>query len=76
MGGKSTVNDLKLAAEVCLPVINAVLADLRNKTYPEGSFLNIDVPTDVAHHKVNSATKPLKGHNMPSLIEFLIISIS
>lgn len=50
--GKSTVQDLKLAAEVCLPLINAVLIELKNKTYPEGSFLNIDIPTDVAHHKV------------------------
>nr|XP_010934984.1 uncharacterized protein LOC105054982 isoform X2 [Elaeis guineensis] len=57
MGGKSTVNDLKLAAEVCLPVINSVLTELKNKTYPEGSFLNIDVPTDVAHHKGFKITK-------------------
>ncbi|XP_038972125.1 5'-nucleotidase SurE [Phoenix dactylifera] len=61
MGSKSTVNDLKLAAEVCLPVINAVLTDLRNKTYPEGSFLNIDVPTDVAHHKGFKITKQGKA---------------
>lgn len=53
-----------------------MLTEIKNKTYPEGSFLNIDVPTDVSHHKVNSATKPLKGHNMLSLFEFLIISKS
>ncbi|XP_073004926.1 uncharacterized protein [Typha latifolia] len=50
--GKSSINDLKLAAKVCLPLINAVFVELKNKSYLEGSFLNIDVPTDVAHHKV------------------------
>ncbi|OAY81847.1 5'-nucleotidase SurE [Ananas comosus] len=55
--GESTVQDLKLAAEVCLPLINAVLIELKNKTYPEGSFLNIDIPTDVAHHKGYKVTK-------------------
>ncbi|KAG1347611.1 5'-nucleotidase SurE [Cocos nucifera] len=57
MRDKSTVNDLKLAAEVCLPIVNAVLSELKNKTYPQGSFLNIDVPTDVAHHKGFKITK-------------------
>lgn len=57
MRGKSTVNELQLAAEVCLPIINAVLTELRNKTYPEDSFLNIDVPTDVAQHKGFKITK-------------------
>ncbi|KAI0504839.1 hypothetical protein KFK09_015792 [Dendrobium nobile] len=57
VGGKSNVQDLKLAVEVCLPVINAVLTELKNKTYPKGSFLNIDVPTDVANHKGFKITK-------------------
>lgn len=57
MRDKSTVDDLKLAAEVCLPLVNAVLSELKNKTYPQGSFLNIDVPTDVAHHKGFKITK-------------------
>ena len=57
VGGKSSVNDLKLAAEVCLPVINGVVTEIKNKTYPKGSFFNIDVPTDVAHHKGFKITK-------------------
>lgn len=55
--GKSNVQDLKMAVEVCLPVINAVLTELKNKTYPKGSFLNIDVPTDVTNHKGFKITK-------------------
>ncbi|XP_020578433.1 uncharacterized protein LOC110023382 [Phalaenopsis equestris] len=57
VGGKSNVQDLKLAVELCLPVINAVLNELKNKTYPKGSFLNIDVPTDVTNHKGFKITK-------------------
>ncbi|KAK1368053.1 hypothetical protein POM88_034145 [Heracleum sosnowskyi] len=51
IGGKSTVKDFKLAAEACLPIINAILADVRNKKYPQKCFLNIDLPTDVLNHK-------------------------
>ncbi|PKA52533.1 5'-nucleotidase [Apostasia shenzhenica] len=57
VGGKSSVHNLKLAAEVSLPLINAVLTEVKNKTYPEGSFLNIDVPTDVTNHKGFKITK-------------------
>ncbi|WOL04984.1 hypothetical protein Cni_G13707 [Canna indica] len=56
-GGKSNVNDMKLAADACLPLINAVINELKAKTYPEGSFLNIDVPTDVGNHKGFKITK-------------------
>lgn len=52
VGGKSTVKDYKLAAEACLPIINAILADVRKKIYPQKCFLNIDLPTDVLNHKV------------------------
>ncbi|KAK1355945.1 SurE domain-containing protein [Heracleum sosnowskyi] len=51
IGGKSTVKDFKLAAEACLPIINAILADVRNKKYPQKCFLNIDLPTDVLNQK-------------------------
>ncbi|KAK8954137.1 hypothetical protein KSP39_PZI002327 [Platanthera zijinensis] len=57
VGGKSSLQDLKLAAKVCLPMINAVLTELKNKTYPKGSFLNVDVPTDVTNHKGFKITK-------------------
>lgn len=49
---KSNVNDLKLAADACLPLINAVLNEIKAKTYPENSFLNVDIPSDVANNKV------------------------
>uniref|UniRef100_A0ACD5UM30 Uncharacterized protein n=1 Tax=Avena sativa TaxID=4498 RepID=A0ACD5UM30_AVESA len=57
VGGQSSINDLKVAAEVCMPLINAVMVEIKNGTYPKGSFLNIDVPTDAAHHKGYKITK-------------------
>ncbi|TQD70959.1 hypothetical protein C1H46_043508 [Malus baccata] len=53
VGGKSNINDFTIAAEACLPIINGVLVELRNKTYPQRCFLNVDLPCDVANHKVN-----------------------
>lgn len=50
--GISNVNDFALAAEVCLPVISSILAEIKNKTYHHNCFLNIDVPTNVVNHKV------------------------
>ncbi|XP_078180764.1 survival protein SurE-like phosphatase/nucleotidase [Carex rostrata] len=57
VGSKSTVDDLKLAAEACMPLINAVLYEVKNKSFPEGCFLNVDVPTDVSHVKGFKITK-------------------
>ncbi|WVZ62357.1 hypothetical protein U9M48_012115 [Paspalum notatum var. saurae] len=54
---KSSVNDLKVSAEVCMPLINAIVTEIMNRTYPQGSFLNVDVPTDAAHHKGYKITK-------------------
>lgn len=51
--GASTIHDFTLAAEACLPIIYAVLAEIKNKTYPTTCFLNIDLPTNVVNHKVN-----------------------
>jgi hypothetical protein len=53
VAGQSSANDLKLSAEVCMPLINTIVTEIMNGTYPKGSFLNVDVPTDAAHHKVN-----------------------
>lgn len=50
--GRSKVEDFALAAEACLPIINAILVEIKKKTYPRNCFLNIDVPTDVVNHKV------------------------
>lgn len=66
--GKSNPEDLKLAAEVCMPIIHAVLAELKNKTFPEGSFLNIDVPTDVINHKVILKYTISYGLNLLSIV--------
>ncbi|KAF3457148.1 hypothetical protein FNV43_RR01805 [Rhamnella rubrinervis] len=57
VGGKSVVHDYTLSAEACLPIINAILVDIKNQTYPEGCFLNIDLPMDVANHKGYKLTK-------------------
>ncbi|XP_059299020.1 uncharacterized protein LOC132051811 isoform X1 [Lycium ferocissimum] len=57
VGGKSKVDDFVLAAEACMPIITAILAEIKNKIYPQNCFLNIDVPTDVAHSKGYRLTK-------------------
>jgi hypothetical protein len=36
-----------------MPLINAVADEIKNKTFPEGCFLNVDVPNDVLHLKVS-----------------------
>ncbi|KAI6683686.1 hypothetical protein NL676_029599 [Syzygium grande] len=51
VGGKSKVDDYTLAAEACLPIIGAILDRIRNHSYPNGCFLNVDLPTDIANHK-------------------------
>lgn len=61
VGGKSNVNDYTLAAEACLPIINAILAEIRNQTYPERCFLNIDLPTDIPNNKGYKLTKQGKS---------------
>ncbi|KAH7573768.1 hypothetical protein JRO89_XS03G0204500 [Xanthoceras sorbifolium] len=61
VGGKSSIQDYTLAAEACLPIINALLAEIKNQTYPEKCFLNIDLPTDVANHKGYKLTKQGKS---------------
>ncbi|XP_024017798.1 uncharacterized protein LOC112090528 [Morus notabilis] len=54
---KSHVNDFTLSAEACLPIINAILMDIKNRTYPRGCFLNIDFPVNVGNHKGYKLTK-------------------
>ncbi|GJV61498.1 survival protein SurE-like phosphatase/nucleotidase [Tanacetum coccineum] len=55
--GTSNINDFKLAAEACLPLISAIFVDIKNKTYPRKCFLNVDFPTDVLNHKGFKLTK-------------------
>ncbi|CAN6213480.1 unnamed protein product [Urochloa humidicola] len=57
VAGQSSVNELKVSAEVCMPLINTIVTEIKNGTYPKGSFLNVDVPTDAAHHKGYRITK-------------------
>ncbi|KAK4755803.1 hypothetical protein SAY87_009560 [Trapa incisa] len=54
---KSNIQDFKLAAEACLPIIAAILVEIKRNNYPRSSFLNIDVPTDVRNHKGYRMTK-------------------
>ncbi|GAU18840.1 hypothetical protein TSUD_228300 [Trifolium subterraneum] len=56
--GKSNPHDFSLAAQVCIPIINAVLVEIKNQSYPGRCFLNIDVPNSVANHKNFCQVKP------------------
>lgn len=46
------MQDFTLAAEACLPIIGSILSEIKKSSYPRKCFLNIDLPTDVANHKV------------------------
>ncbi|ESW29130.1 hypothetical protein PHAVU_002G045800 [Phaseolus vulgaris] len=59
--GKSDLNDFTLAAQVCLPIISAVLVEAKNPSYPRKCFLNVDVPTVVPNHKGYKLTKQGKS---------------
>ncbi|KAI3469570.1 hypothetical protein Pfo_026233 [Paulownia fortunei] len=61
VGGRSNVDDFALAAEACLPIISALLVEIKKKTYPRNCFLNIDVPTNVVNHKGYRLTKQGKS---------------
>nr|XP_043624214.1 5'-nucleotidase SurE-like [Erigeron canadensis] len=55
--GRSSINDFTLAAEACLSIISAILVEIKNKTYPQKCFLNVDLPTDIQNHKGMKLTK-------------------
>ncbi|KAF7837288.1 survival protein SurE-like phosphatase/nucleotidase [Senna tora] len=59
--GKSNVHDFTLAAEACVPIISAVLVEIKNQRHPQRCFLNIDVPANVADHKGYKLTKQGKS---------------
>lgn len=65
VGGRSNVNDFTLAAEASLPIIYAMLADIKKKTYPQNCFLNVDFPTDVVNHKVSFGFVLELGKSLP-----------
>ncbi|KAA0049365.1 5'-nucleotidase SurE [Cucumis melo var. makuwa] len=55
--GRSNIEDYTLAAEACLPIISAMLADVKAQIFPRNCFLNIDFPTDIANHRGYKLTK-------------------
>ncbi|XP_028771635.1 LOW QUALITY PROTEIN: uncharacterized protein LOC114728846 [Neltuma alba] len=55
--GKSDPHDFTLSAQECLPIISAVLVEIKNRKYHQGCFLNVEVPTNVASHKGYKLTK-------------------
>ncbi|XP_061354505.1 uncharacterized protein LOC133299098 [Gastrolobium bilobum] len=59
--GKSSLHDFTLAAQACIPIISAVLVEIKNQSYPQKCFLNIDVPTNAANHKGYKLTKQGKS---------------
>lgn len=59
--GTSNLNDFTLAAQACLPIISALLVDIKNQRYPQKCFLNIDVPSNVANQKGYKLTKQGKS---------------
>ncbi|XWS13634.1 hypothetical protein CRYUN_Cryun36dG0054400 [Craigia yunnanensis] len=61
LDAESNTNDYEAAAKACLPIISAILAEIKKKTYPQGCFLNIDLPRDIANHKGYKLTKQGKS---------------
>ncbi|XP_031739233.1 uncharacterized protein LOC101206491 isoform X2 [Cucumis sativus] len=57
VGGRSNIEDYTLAAQACLPIISAMLADVKAQNFPRNCFLNIDFPTDIANHRGYKLTK-------------------
>ncbi|KAJ7539276.1 hypothetical protein O6H91_11G084600 [Diphasiastrum complanatum] len=55
--GQSSDKDFKVTANICLPLILAVLDAIAKGTYPTGYFLNIDVPTHPSEHKGFKVTR-------------------
>lgn len=50
--GESTDQDFIGAAAVSLPLIHSSLQDIEKGAYPQGFFLNIDIPYRPLQHKV------------------------
>lgn len=57
ISGKSLATDFTLSAKAALPIISAILAEIKNQSYPRECFLNIAFPTDIAIHKGYKLTK-------------------
>ncbi|WRX20084.1 Survival protein SurE-like phosphatase/nucleotidase - like 2 [Theobroma cacao] len=61
LDAKAKTQDYASAAKTCLPIISAILVEIKNQTYPQGFFLNIDLPRDLANHKGYKLTKQGKS---------------
>ncbi|XP_078429969.1 survival protein SurE-like phosphatase/nucleotidase [Wolffia australiana] len=59
--GTSSTDDLKKASECCLPLLNALIAEIVSKKLPKGVFLNVDLPTDLSSHKGFKITRQGKS---------------
>ncbi|KAL3365910.1 hypothetical protein AABB24_010836 [Solanum stoloniferum] len=57
VGQKLNVDDFTLCAEASISIITAMLSEIKNKTYPQNCFLNINVPREVANNKGYRLTK-------------------
>ncbi|KAB2012104.1 hypothetical protein E1A91_D09G069800v1 [Gossypium mustelinum] len=61
-GSKTKMNyEYEAAAKACLPIISGIIAEIKNNTYPQGCFLNMDLPKDIANHKGYKVTKQGKS---------------
>ncbi|EOY05671.1 hypothetical protein QUC31_016658 [Theobroma cacao] len=61
LDAKAKTQDHASAAKTCLPIISAILVEIKNQAYPQGFFLNIDLPRDLANHKGYKLTKQGKS---------------
>lgn len=55
--GESNARDFGPAVEACLPLIDAVVSHIVKGSYPQGFFLNVDVPPISTQHKGYKVTK-------------------
>jgi len=55
--GESHNTDFRIAVQACLPLIDAVLSHIMKGSYPQGFFLNVDVPVNPGQHKGYKVTK-------------------
>ncbi|KAI4345628.1 hypothetical protein L6164_012730 [Bauhinia variegata] len=67
VNGKSNQTDFILAAQECIPIIEAVMLEIKNKSYVHRCFLNIDVPVNAAKHKGYKLTR--QGRKMSSAMD-------
>lgn len=55
--GQSSDKDYKSAAAVSLPLIKASLRDIHEGVYPNGFFLNVDIPSSPSEHRGYKMTR-------------------